>query len=120
MVHATKNPCFLTNGHATEAADAPTNIAIDFYATEVANLKKAVVMVHSLLDTNTTMSLNGGALVAAVPDMLRHDSRMANLYEQVREPMGTTGTTVKLTYEDYLDFLEIATDPMRQGSPYSG
>jgi len=70
------------DGQPKGASAAPHTLrSIICTALKVANLKKPVITGHSLRHTAATMSLNGGAPVTAVRDMLRHASmKQTNIY----------------------------------------
>ena len=75
-------PLFLTMGKRHGHRLAPRTLrALIFTALKMANVKRPVVTGHSLRHTAATMSLNGGAPVTAVRDMLRHASmKQTNIY----------------------------------------
>lgn len=76
------DPLFLTMGKRHGHRLAPRTLrALIFTALKMANVKRPVVTGHSLRHTAATMSLNGGAPVTAVKDMLRHASiKQTNIY----------------------------------------
>lgn len=76
------DPLFLTMGKRHGHRLAPRTLrSLIFTALKMANVKRPVVTGHSLRHTAATMSLNGGAPVTAVKDMLRHASiKQTNIY----------------------------------------
>ena len=76
------DPLFLTMGKRHGHRLAPRTLrSLIFTALKMANVKRPVVTGHSLRHTAATMSLNGGAPVTAVRDMLRHASmKQTNIY----------------------------------------